>query len=478
VSASDSAAGPAGAPRGPVPPPPGLGRTGKRIAAGIVVLLAVALAAPFVVRLQGRARLLAVRERLASEGMGRSLADAVGADVTCDAAALAAYDAAVEGIHGRRRSIFQERLERPTESVVLARYATGEIDALPTWLREESAADQADLEALVEAFGKGPIVATSLGGWIASGRRGEPDHESRFSAFDPAVAIASAALVGAIAAPEPGRGLAVLEGLERAWRHPGNHIDAIHFAVFSRQRDRAHLLLQLLGRLPEAHAARWLAVERPHLEVGADGLRANRLGWIAIEVDRFYEGNSSTFFGPAPRGDSGYLKWRVSQAVDAFHNHVRGMHHAAEYSIEVAAAEQALRDGVAVPDGVTNMVDVRFALHAEATDRAVRILVRLLRAGDGRGALPADDAGARAMLGPHAAALDGGPRRLPLRYERLSGNRVLVRAHRGGALAPLPASVATAGVVEPWSEARDEDHAQDRVLLGGGRAGVVLPAGR
>jgi hypothetical protein len=469
----------------PAPPLPGIGRRWKRGLTVFVVLFAILAGSPLVVRLRGRARLLAVRERLAAEGMGRTFADAVAADVACDAGALAAYEAVVTRMFQRRldrvTNVTGELLDEPMDEAVLARFATGEIEDLPAWIQADRAANEKDLDSLLVALERGPIVASSLGNWIAGGRRGEPDPKRNL--WGSSNFAARAALVDSVLSPDPARGLAILEALESSLRHTASGVDSVIYAIVCRQRDRAHLLLQLRGRLPEEAAAEWLAVERPFAEVFADGLRGSRLGIVAAEIEEAYGVRSSTNAASLPRGESGYFEWRSLQTRWGLDHFMRMMQRAAEWTERAAAVERSLRFGTALPTGVDaqrrgDWREIVFALEADVHHRASRVLVRLLREGGGSGVLPAGEPAARARLGAHAVAFDAGLFRLPLRYERLPGTRVLVRAHREGSLPPLPASVTGAGYESVWSEVRDEENGEDRVVFDRGRVGVVLPAGR
>jgi hypothetical protein len=422
----------------------GVGAAGGRRYRGWIAAaaaMAALVAVPFVLRARGKAELAAVRARLAAEGRGSGVGDLVPPGLAVDAAVQRHW----QGLVARLLPLHAAAGSARRAAV---RSAAGE-NAVPDPAGEALLASHRALRReLRDVLGRTKPVAGSIGAWLADGR---PERRAGGLPADANLLGARVALhllgAEALGGEDPEAAVAALDRLHGAWAHPGNLIEAMIGLVVSSERDEVRALRACAGFPPDAGEEAWLAEEPCEPGRTADGLRGERLGWLGPTLDRFERGELSAT--AMAGGAAGPVAWTGlgSREPGTLHWWMHGLAAGARATGRLAAGEAALRDGLPFPDpprddGVVeelagilepNMFACGYSAFDRRTQgRASRAFVLLVREGARRGgALPADDAEARAWLGAGAARLDPGPLDRPLLVERLPGERLRVGVRRG-----------------------------------------------
>ncbi|MFV1959206.1 MAG: hypothetical protein ACC662_07310, partial [Planctomycetota bacterium] len=295
--------------------------------------------------------------------------------------------------------------------------------------------------ALETLFAEGDLCLTSLG-WMPDDPGAASLAERLASPIPNLLRVRSAYAwfaTEAALAEDPARALSMLDRLGESLARPGCLIDAMITIAGDAMRDEALLVLALAGRLSPARIDAWTEEPPRAREILADGLRGERLRFLAPLGRELLAGASlADLLGPLSNLEEGNL-W-----THRLRPWVHGARECAACVDALLAVEQHLRgeiDREAMDASVAPALDVGypFALVLPNTrgmvrmgeanagrHRLVRAAFRLARASADRGALPADALEARAWRReerPTRSDEDDAPR---LRYVRLSADRFRV----------------------------------------------------
>jgi hypothetical protein len=326
-------------------------------------------------------------------------------------------------------------------------YLTGQ-GPVPPAIAQELESRRAAFQPALELLRRDRLVLSVLG-WVAQdcppGQRTLPRvSRVRIPSLLSCRSLCEWLRYETITATDPTASLADLERLLRAMDRPGCLIDAMIAIACAAMRDRAHLELALLDRLPAVAKERWVAESGPAMGWVANGFDGERalfidscVGWFDAEPwSSMWEYGSFTGFAiPTPPWWD--VRWLYAGPY-AFST----MHHdcAVSAGFEAAVSARLRRERTApLPAmtaimerywghgamGIPNLMECSItALERDAAHRVARLGVHLIDRAR-TGAIPADQA-ALARLPEGARLLAPTGDHLSLRYEHLGGLRFRV----------------------------------------------------
>jgi hypothetical protein len=395
--------------------------------AAVVLSLAAAVVTACVWRAANRARYQQAVDRLHAAGLPASVDDFVALAPAVDHGVQDAWDAWQKSLASGGA------FARPELAADVARHQAA-WDAWVTGGGPPPAAVAALLATHAPRFAaalpllrRDGLVATGFG-WMAEdlppGRRRLPFTTSmRIANLFACRELALWLRLAAALADDPAERLADLGALHAALQRPASLIDGHVALMVGEQRDRAHLELALIGRLPEAARAAWLAEGSRCLRELGDAFSGESvmLGMGAAAMFDAEGGGPGGFWQHAPVFGGSLNLWVTGYRDCAIMVECE-THIAQRLRGERADAwtpwEQVTRAGLG-PLGrmvMPNLWESAISgLQADALQRAARLAVRvtgLARAGT----LPADQAALLAALGDDTLLAPSGDH-LHLRYE-------------------------------------------------------------
>ncbi len=410
----------------------------------LIILACVALllvaGIPFVAAAHRRASqedLAAVLRRHAADGHGASFSD------------LAASAPRVDPVRQTRARAW---MKKPVPTP-----AHGQTSAWIRWRLEGAAPDAAALEAheafrpmaeeLAALLEPGDLCLTSLG-WLPA----DPalaTFSDRVGGFIPNLLAVRAAChfyaVEASLAEDPTRALDALDRLHRALDAPGCLIDAMITIACDGMRDEAYVVLGLAGALDDARLAAWLAEVPRGRRVVADGLRGERLRFLApLAQDLVAGGSAATHMGMAPSDLRDVWHYRIRSYLDdapdcaivlegmlAAEQLARGEARAADAKAAANACEDV---GPLYQMVVPNIIALRdMGGQDQERHHALRAALVLAEAAASAGRCPEGDGEAHRWVDRACPALDAAA----WRYEAVGEGRIRVMQASAPVRAPL-----------------------------------------